>query len=378
MRISKTHPNVGKYLLFKSIYRCQHNTRQNDEKVNMKASSKNTNCPAQVILTIKRTTGFVKKKQQSIDVHLPTHPTTVSIRFLHNHPLRSAEVLKRRDVAPEVKAKFVRLYEAGHTPTSAIKIHKYDLQMEEGENYSISINDRRKCPDVSWCFRLYYKMIGKNNSGKACQDYQSREVLKAMLKAFTTTLCEKLDSNPSAFYGPVSTFLKSYGNLRTQEALIAALKCFGKCSSVVGERGKKRPIVCTTNKVEEVVIQPNISNFDTNGSPKGRRKSRIGKPPKKLKFDEEEKVEPLNNYVPSVPPPHPVPGQPEVQPHHPIVCLPQNIQPPPALHINNFGVPPHPQHISHYNIGTCVQQNVQSSAVLTNPNIIPEYSEYMM
>ncbi|XP_076042606.1 uncharacterized protein LOC143026316 isoform X2 [Oratosquilla oratoria] len=196
LRISKTHNKVGKYLVYKGIYRCHHNTRQPKAKVTVKASSKNTNCPAQVTVAVKRTTGFVKKKQQSKDVHLPSHPTKITIKFLHNHPLETADVLKRRDVAPEVRAKFIKLYQSGHTPTSAIKVHKYDLEEGIGLHgyHGIKIEDRRVCPDTQWCFRLYYKLFPKEDRIKSGElSYTDVESRISALNSQFREVCVKAD-----------------------------------------------------------------------------------------------------------------------------------------------------------------------------------------
>jgi hypothetical protein len=92
------------------------------------------------------------------DVHFNI-PACVVVKFHHNHDLDSVEVLKKRDVGPDVRAKFEKLFEAGHSPSSALETHKYDLQMEEGSDFAAKLNDRRYCPDIQWCFRIYYKMF---------------------------------------------------------------------------------------------------------------------------------------------------------------------------------------------------------------------------
>ena len=58
-----------------------------------------------------------------------------------------------------MRAKFEKLFEIGHSPSSALETHKYDLQTEEGPDFTSKINDRRYCPDIQWCFRIYYKMF---------------------------------------------------------------------------------------------------------------------------------------------------------------------------------------------------------------------------
>jgi hypothetical protein len=81
------------------------------------------------------------------------------IVFNHNHPINAAEVLRRRDVGVDVQAKFQRLFEAGYSPRSALEMHRYDLQMEHGDEYATKATDRRYCPDMQWCFRKYYQIF---------------------------------------------------------------------------------------------------------------------------------------------------------------------------------------------------------------------------
>ena len=88
-----------------------------------------------------------------------TLPTTITFTGRHNHPLNSADALRRRDVSQQVQDKFLQLFAAGHSPSSALEMHKCDLQMDDGDsyNYIIQAADRHFCPDLQWCFRLYYK-----------------------------------------------------------------------------------------------------------------------------------------------------------------------------------------------------------------------------
>ena len=86
-----------------------------------------------------------------------THPTCVTIKFCHNHPLTVAEVLRHRDVAPETRYKFQQLYKAGYNPSAALEAHKFDLSLEKSEEHLASIlNDRAYMPDIHWCYRWVY------------------------------------------------------------------------------------------------------------------------------------------------------------------------------------------------------------------------------
>lgn len=91
---------------------------------------------------------------RSQDVHMPDYPLAVTIEFTHNHLLDSTSVLRRRDVSPEMEAKFTALMSAGYHPVAALNIHKYDLYLLHGaKDFTTFINDRHYCPDLGWCYR---------------------------------------------------------------------------------------------------------------------------------------------------------------------------------------------------------------------------------
>ena len=91
--------------------------------------------------------------------HSVDFPTSLNIKWRHNHPLMSADVLRRRDVSPDVANKFKALFAAGHSPSSALETHKCDLQLEDDDKYSVKAADRFHCPDLQWCYRLYYNIF---------------------------------------------------------------------------------------------------------------------------------------------------------------------------------------------------------------------------
>jgi len=51
----------------------------------------------------------------------------VTIKYHHNHRLGCPEVLQHRDVARETVEKLEKLFQNGHSPSSALKTLKYDL-----------------------------------------------------------------------------------------------------------------------------------------------------------------------------------------------------------------------------------------------------------
>ena len=96
---------------------------------------------------------FFRSKMKNKDPLLAEFPTFVRIERTHNHILNSAASLEHRDVSADGIAKFKELFAMGHTPSSALDLHKMDLQLEHGTDYVYESADRAKCPDLQFCYR---------------------------------------------------------------------------------------------------------------------------------------------------------------------------------------------------------------------------------
>ncbi|PIK35826.1 hypothetical protein BSL78_27344, partial [Apostichopus japonicus] len=159
-RKSKPYPDSGRYNSYKSILRCRHNTRQSQTK----CITKNTNCPATMTLRLKRMEHSRNRKSRSKDPHMQNEnglPFIVSLRNQHNHPIFCADAMRRRPVSNETIKALEELYGKGHSPSSALDSIKSDLQENHGDDYVLVSGDRSICPDVQFCYRLYYKMFQK-------------------------------------------------------------------------------------------------------------------------------------------------------------------------------------------------------------------------
>lgn len=78
----------------------------------------------------------------------------VNLRNEHNHHVSCTAATTRRDVSRETVEKLKKLFESGHSPSSALSMLKYDLQEEEQDNYVYAAADRSVCPDLQFCYRL--------------------------------------------------------------------------------------------------------------------------------------------------------------------------------------------------------------------------------
>lgn len=87
------------------------------------------------------------------DPHLPKYPTIIKVFNEHNHTLHTADILKFKDVSLETKNKFLKLFESGHSPYSALEFHRMDLQNNYGDEYYLKAADRSICPDLNWCYK---------------------------------------------------------------------------------------------------------------------------------------------------------------------------------------------------------------------------------
>ncbi|TDH08226.1 hypothetical protein EPR50_G00095590 [Perca flavescens] len=159
-RKAKTYPNCGRYNAYRVDLRCEHNTYPRPVKPAKK--TKNMSCGAIMYLVLKREAGSHNRKSRSGDPHVKDgYLLNIHLRYEHNHQLSCANVVRKRDASDETIAKLKTLFERGHSPSSALDIIKYDLQEQEGESPIYTAADRSICPDMYFCYRLYYKLFQK-------------------------------------------------------------------------------------------------------------------------------------------------------------------------------------------------------------------------
>ncbi|XP_051972252.1 uncharacterized protein LOC127635969 [Xyrauchen texanus] len=96
-RIDHTRPTKGQKIIFKADYRCHHNTKPRGSPRDDK-SSKNTNCPAKMKISLLRTEVYHGRKSRSTDPHVPDYPTIVTISSIHNHIISIGDAMCHIDV----------------------------------------------------------------------------------------------------------------------------------------------------------------------------------------------------------------------------------------------------------------------------------------
>ncbi|XP_058628486.1 uncharacterized protein LOC131538589 isoform X2 [Onychostoma macrolepis] len=186
LRVDKTYP-ITEDTVRRNSYRvdmkCQHNTRQTG------SSKKNTHCPAVLYLVLKKHRHSQNRKSRSSDTHIQEGLLLhVTIKHHHNHRLGCSEALQHRDVSRETVEKLEKLFQSGHSPSSALNTLKYDLQEEQSDSYLYASADRSICPDVQFCYRLYYSIF-KRDYGASSGDAML-ENLQERLEVYNKEQCE--------------------------------------------------------------------------------------------------------------------------------------------------------------------------------------------
>lgn len=74
----------------------------------------------------------------------------INLRNEHDHHVSSSKAIMRRVVSAETVEKLNSLFRSGHTPSSALKLLKYNLQVAEQDN---RVCNHSVCPDLQFCYR---------------------------------------------------------------------------------------------------------------------------------------------------------------------------------------------------------------------------------
>lgn len=179
--IRSTEKCSGYKVRFKQRLNCQHNT--GNPKLYKQSESKrtrNTNCPANITVTLRKVGKRYQGKDQSKAPN-PEMPCEMRIIPFHNHSTESADLLRLRQVSPQTRDKLTKLFEAGHSPFTALQTIKYEIHLNY-DNYSDILGDRSMCPDYMYTYHLY-SLIYKRKY-KAIE--ASQEFLQEKVDAFNT------------------------------------------------------------------------------------------------------------------------------------------------------------------------------------------------
>lgn len=173
--IYSTRPSTGRYVHFKQILNCQHNTGSKKVyNLSLKNRTKNTNCPSTMTITLHA----IKKRYRGKD--LQTYklrkdlPCEISMILTHNHRIEIADILRFRRVSSETRQTLLSLFHNGHSPASALETIKANIKLYNSNNPDL-LSDRSQCPDYNYCYYLYMKEFRKqldfNTTGKELLKY---------------------------------------------------------------------------------------------------------------------------------------------------------------------------------------------------------------
>lgn len=188
-RILKTYPTIerSRRNKYRVDLRCQRKIHKSGA-----SSKKNTSCPALLYLVLKKESIHQSRRTRPLDPHVQHQLAFhISLRSNHNHELSGPESLQYRDVSKETIQKLEKLFQKGHSPTTALKALKNELRAQMGDAFEAAAADRALCPDIMFCFRLFYKIcphkkkirksIGKEKfTGKAKPNGKAKSTANAI------------------------------------------------------------------------------------------------------------------------------------------------------------------------------------------------------
>ena len=165
----------GKTVLISGYRKCLHNVRKRSKSGNQstdaevisdtKTHGKQTKCPAGLYFKLKKT------EEHDHDENCSLFPCEITIDFVHNHSIESANAVKFHDVSLQTKERFLELFAEGHSASSAYQDYKNFLMGKHGEQYVKISADRAIMPDYKWVFNFHAvymrEAFGKINSPEA-------------------------------------------------------------------------------------------------------------------------------------------------------------------------------------------------------------------
>ncbi|XP_035227952.1 uncharacterized protein LOC118200132 [Stegodyphus dumicola] len=146
-RTARTFKCAGKYSIFRTDFRCQHNTDSRRRIKNVKIS-KNTNCQATLKI-------IVQSYLDNPDKTVKEFSCVIELHNVHNDAVDSAAALRFRDLSESTKEELKRLFRQGHTAASARWSLDMAFQINDAENYDRLVADASIFPSVSVIQHLF-------------------------------------------------------------------------------------------------------------------------------------------------------------------------------------------------------------------------------
>ena len=182
-----------KKMVVSGYRKCYHNVRKRkksgsknpEEMAPPQTLGKQTKCPAGIHFKLKNTDDHEHDEDCSL------FPLEISIAYIHNHSIESANAVKYHDVNSETMDKFLELFEASHSASSAYQEYKNYLMKKHGDDFVKVSADRAVMPDYKWVFNFHVtfmrNLFGKINSPEAFA--KAEEKVKAYNEKNNEILC---------------------------------------------------------------------------------------------------------------------------------------------------------------------------------------------
>ena len=181
----------GNKVLFRKLLHCIHSNqvkkKQGNREVKRPNSSRarNIGCTATIHLRLERR-------------RLPlNHPLEINIVFTHNHVINAAESLSFQRVDSEVREEFLKLFNDGHSSSSALHVYEDNLHLNASDEQELleTLADRAKNPDYDYVAKLFqnYREVSLGGSNgklmferlaELVQDYNDSGQGKAVLQEY--------------------------------------------------------------------------------------------------------------------------------------------------------------------------------------------------
>lgn len=85
---------------------------------------------------------------------MPAYQTVVRLHYAHDHPLDTADVLRKRQLNDDIRCRFLDMFRQGIKPKDALDKHKRELLQNLGaERYRQVLCDGYYVPNVPKTYR---------------------------------------------------------------------------------------------------------------------------------------------------------------------------------------------------------------------------------
>lgn len=189
-RVRRNFKENTKCIIYKKGFRCHHNTLSQYRHNTKQAHKKQTECDASISITVKN-----YNMTRSSDKYLKSYPCEIIIQHCHNHPTVAGDSARYRRPSPAIIELFTDMFRRGHSPSTALHTHQYDIQIAYPDTFFEVLGDGAQCPNMQWCYHLYRKIFQKEYG--APTGIAMVESLKAAVQKYNEecgSLCAKVET----------------------------------------------------------------------------------------------------------------------------------------------------------------------------------------